>query len=151
MEGGSLARMPLAGRERRWSHESVDVTCIGNISERVNEEPQSSRGRSKYSTYGSNFKAGRKSSSLMNLCGKRSLINTRYGLTHVVGIRATVAWCVGFLSVAAGGAASALSTAPLSTVHCPLLRLPLPTDSIWHYCYALYIFNTNFWADLRQK
>ncbi|CAB3250622.1 unnamed protein product [Arctia plantaginis] len=36
--------------------------------ERVNEEPQSSRGRSKYSTYGSNFKAGRKSSSLMNLC-----------------------------------------------------------------------------------
>lgn len=96
------------------------MTCIGNISERVNEEPQSSRGRSKYSTYGSNFKAGRKSSSLMNLCGKRSLINTRYGLTHVVGIRATVAWCVGFLSVAAGGAASALSTAPLSTVHCPL-------------------------------
>ncbi|XP_059058186.1 patronin isoform X9 [Achroia grisella] len=36
--------------------------------ERVNEEPQSSRGRSKYSTYQSNFKAGRKSSSLMNLC-----------------------------------------------------------------------------------
>ncbi|XP_075992737.1 calmodulin-regulated spectrin-associated protein patronin isoform X10 [Anticarsia gemmatalis] len=36
--------------------------------ERVNEEPQSTRGRSKYSTYGSNFKAGRKSSSLMNLC-----------------------------------------------------------------------------------
>ncbi|XP_060802957.1 patronin isoform X10 [Amyelois transitella] len=36
--------------------------------ERVNEEPQSARGRSKYSTYQSNFKAGRKSSSLMNLC-----------------------------------------------------------------------------------
>ncbi|KAJ0182119.1 hypothetical protein K1T71_002841 [Dendrolimus kikuchii] len=36
--------------------------------ERVNEEPQSTRGRSKYSTYQSNFKAGRKSSSLMNLC-----------------------------------------------------------------------------------
>ncbi|CAG9784121.1 unnamed protein product [Diatraea saccharalis] len=36
--------------------------------ERVNEEPQASRGRSKYSTYQSNFKAGRKSSSLMNLC-----------------------------------------------------------------------------------
>ncbi|CAH0602859.1 unnamed protein product [Chrysodeixis includens] len=36
--------------------------------ERVNEEPQSSRGRSKYSSYQSNFKAGRKSSSLMNLC-----------------------------------------------------------------------------------
>ncbi|XP_012549983.1 patronin isoform X1 [Bombyx mori] len=36
--------------------------------ERVNEEPQSSRGRSKYTSYQSNFKAGRKSSSLMNLC-----------------------------------------------------------------------------------
>ncbi|CAH2067496.1 unnamed protein product, partial [Iphiclides podalirius] len=36
--------------------------------ERVNDEAQSSRGRSKYSTYQSNFKAGRKSSSLMNLC-----------------------------------------------------------------------------------
>ncbi|XP_068621542.1 patronin-like isoform X1 [Battus philenor] len=36
--------------------------------ERVNDEVQSSRGRSKYSTYQSNFKAGRKSSSLMNLC-----------------------------------------------------------------------------------
>ncbi|XP_073942237.1 calmodulin-regulated spectrin-associated protein patronin isoform X4 [Choristoneura fumiferana] len=36
--------------------------------ERVNEEPQSARGRSKYSTYQNNFKAGRKSSSLMNLC-----------------------------------------------------------------------------------
>lgn len=46
------------------------LTCTGNISERVNEEPQSARGRSKYSSYQSNFKAGRKSSSLMNLCGK---------------------------------------------------------------------------------
>ncbi|XP_049883699.1 patronin-like isoform X3 [Pectinophora gossypiella] len=36
--------------------------------ERVSEEPQSTRGRSKYSTYQSNFKTGRKSSSLMNLC-----------------------------------------------------------------------------------
>ncbi|XP_061380984.1 patronin isoform X2 [Danaus plexippus] len=36
--------------------------------ERVNDEPQSTRGRSKYSTYQNNFKAGRKSSSLMNLC-----------------------------------------------------------------------------------
>ncbi|XP_045535124.1 patronin [Papilio machaon] len=36
--------------------------------ERVNDEAQSARGRSKYSTYQSNFKAGRKSSSLMNLC-----------------------------------------------------------------------------------
>ncbi|XP_037297737.1 patronin isoform X11 [Manduca sexta] len=36
--------------------------------ERVNEEPLTTRGRSKYSTYQSNFKAGRKSSSLMNLC-----------------------------------------------------------------------------------
>ncbi|XP_026314542.1 patronin-like isoform X11 [Hyposmocoma kahamanoa] len=36
--------------------------------ERVSEEPQTTRGRSKYSTYQSNFKAGRKSSSLMNLC-----------------------------------------------------------------------------------
>ncbi|XP_052747057.1 patronin isoform X3 [Bicyclus anynana] len=43
-------------------------TSRGNISERVNDEPQSTRGRSKYSTYQSNFKAGRKSSSLMNLC-----------------------------------------------------------------------------------
>lgn len=40
------------------------------FSERVSEEPQTTRGRSKYSTYQSNFKAGRKSSSLMNLCGK---------------------------------------------------------------------------------
>lgn len=46
------------------------MTCIGNISERVNEEPQSARGRSKYTSYQNNFKAGRKSSSLMNLCGK---------------------------------------------------------------------------------
>ncbi|KAJ2953919.1 hypothetical protein O0L34_g1556 [Tuta absoluta] len=36
--------------------------------ERVNEEPQTTRGRSKYSTYQSNFSKGRKSSSLMNLC-----------------------------------------------------------------------------------
>ncbi|CAK1544321.1 unnamed protein product [Leptosia nina] len=36
--------------------------------ERVGEEPPTTRGRSKYSTYQSNFKAGRKSSSLMNLC-----------------------------------------------------------------------------------
>ncbi|XP_072937138.1 patronin isoform X3 [Epargyreus clarus] len=36
--------------------------------ERVSDEPQSTRGRSKYSTYQNNFKAGRKSSSLMNLC-----------------------------------------------------------------------------------
>lgn len=53
-----------------------------NVSERVNEEPQSARGRSKYSTYQNNFKAGRKSSSLMNLCGKRRLINT-IRLSHV--------------------------------------------------------------------
>lgn len=46
------------------------MTCLGHVSERVNEEPQSARGRSKYSTYQNNFKAGRKSSSLMNLCGK---------------------------------------------------------------------------------
>ncbi|KOB73757.1 Short spindle protein 4 [Operophtera brumata] len=39
--------------------------------ERVSEEPQSARGRSKYTSYQNNFKAGRKSSSLMNLCGPR--------------------------------------------------------------------------------
>ncbi|VVD01963.1 unnamed protein product [Leptidea sinapis] len=39
-----------------------------NLAERVSDEPQTTRGRSKYSTYQNNFKAGRKSSSLMNLC-----------------------------------------------------------------------------------
>lgn len=67
----------------RWRCVGVALTLHGscvmtwNISERVNEEPQSSRGRSKYSTYQSNFKAGRKSSSLMNLCGKRRLSKHR--------------------------------------------------------------------------
>lgn len=79
------------------------MTCIGNISERVNEEPQSSRGRSKYSTYQSNFKAGRKSSSLMNLCGKRRLSKPPDKLDSPWCSRFTVLRCVGLLSVAAAG------------------------------------------------
>lgn len=55
--------VPNSGREL-W------VECV-HISENVNAEPQSqTRGRSKYSTYQNNIKTGRKSSSLMNLCGK---------------------------------------------------------------------------------
>lgn len=68
------------------------LTLAGYISERVNDEPQSTRGRSKYSTYQNNFKAGRKSSSLMNLCGKTRLLHTVQA-SH--GSRACF-WCVGF-------------------------------------------------------
>ncbi|CAH0405077.1 unnamed protein product [Chilo suppressalis] len=57
MSPGSASSGPLA---RRGSCKTSR--------ERVNEEPQAPRGRSKYSTYQNNFKAGRKSSSLMNLC-----------------------------------------------------------------------------------
>lgn len=55
------------------------------FSERVSEEPQATRGRSKYSTYQSNFKAGRKSSSLMNLCGKINWFSP--------GVKAFSRWC----------------------------------------------------------
>ncbi|CAH2104188.1 unnamed protein product [Euphydryas editha] len=62
--GGASPGSASSGLGRRGSCK----TSRGNISERVNDEPQSTRGRSKYSTYQNNFKAGRKSSSLMNLC-----------------------------------------------------------------------------------
>lgn len=84
------------------------MTCPGNISERVNEEPQSSRGRSKYSTYQSNFKAGRKSSSLMNLCGKRRLSKPPDKLDSRWCSRFTVAsGALGFFLLLCSGAGGA--------------------------------------------
>lgn len=63
----------------RHSGMRVRTVMPNNISERVSEpDPPQSRGRSKYSAYQGNFKTGRKSSSLMNLCGKDTLIRSRF-------------------------------------------------------------------------